>query len=220
MSTVHRDPDGLVGSRGRRRTRRQLELLDRLVELTAAEGFSHLTLDGFAQRLRCSKTTLYALANSRSDLVVEVIKQYFRKASATVEASIAEVTGATARVEAYLVAVSEQLRPLSRDFMDDLAAFPPAAEVYRRNTAAAAERIRQLIADGIDSGEFRSVHAAFAAEMTAATMFGIQQGDMFRRLNMSDADAYAELSSLLLHALDRGSGASSGRERATRVRGS
>jgi hypothetical protein len=104
-------------------------------------------------------------------------------------------------VAAYLDAVSEQLRPLSRQFMEDLADFRPAAEAYRRNTAAAAERIRDLIAEGIEAGAFRAVHAAFAAEMTAATMFGIQRGDMFRRLELSDADAYAELSSLLLHAL-------------------
>lgn len=184
-----------------RRTARQLDLLDRLVALMAAEGFSRFTLDDLAERLRCSKTTLYALAPTKQELVVEVVKQYFRMAAVTVEAAVDEVADPADRITAYLAAVGDCLRPLSREFMDDLAGFAPANEVYRQNTAVAADRIRQMIADGIDAGAFRPVHAAFAGEMVAATMFEIQRGEMFARLELTDAEAYAELSSLLVHAL-------------------
>jgi AcrR family transcriptional regulator len=183
------------------RTARQVDLLDRLVELMAAEGFSQFTLDDLAERLRCSKTTLYALAPTKQQLVVEVVKQYFRSAVVTVEAKVAAVEEPPARVVAYLDAVAEYLQPLSRSFMDDLSAFAPAAEVYRQNTAAAAERIRGLIAEGVDTGAFRPVHAAFVAEIVAVAMFEIQRGEMFARLEMSDAEAYAELASLVVHAL-------------------
>ncbi|HSE71344.1 MAG TPA: TetR/AcrR family transcriptional regulator, partial [Nocardioidaceae bacterium] len=183
------------------RTARQVDLLDRLVELMAAEGFSQFTLDDLAERLRCSKTTLYALAPTKQQLVVEVVKQYFRSAVVTVEARVAAVKEPPARVVAYLDAVAEYLQPLSRSFMDDLSAFAPAAEVYRQNTAAAAERIRGLIAEGVDTGAFRPVHAAFVAEIVAVAMFEIQRGEMFARLEMSDAEAYAELASLVVHAL-------------------
>lgn len=183
------------------RTARQVDLLDRLVELMAAEGFSQFTLDDLAERLRCSKTTLYALAPTKQQLVVEVVKQYFRSAVVAVEARVAAVEEPPARVVAYLDAVAEYLQPLSRSFMDDLSAFAPAAEVYRQNTAAAAERIRGLIAEGVDTGAFRPVHAAFVAEIVAVAMFEIQRGEMFARLEMSDAEAYAELASLVVHAL-------------------
>ncbi|HSE10579.1 MAG TPA: TetR family transcriptional regulator [Nocardioidaceae bacterium] len=185
----------------RRRTARQVELLDRLVELMAAEGFSQFTLDDLALRLRCSKTTLYALAPTKQQLVVEVVKQYFRSAVVTVEARVEAATGPSERVAAYLDAVAEYLQPLSRAFMDDLSDFPPAAEVYRQNTAAAAARIRELIGEGVEAGAFRPVHAAFVAEIVAVGMFEIQRGEMFARLEMSDADAYAELASLVVHAL-------------------
>lgn len=186
----------------RGRTRRQSELFKRLTEILVAEGFAQVTLDQLADRLRCSKTTLYSLADSKASLVVEVVKYFFRESTAEVEARVAATRDPRAKITEYLNAVSERLRPLSRHFMDDLAAFAPAADVYRQNTTAAANRIRQLIAEGIEAGVFRPVHAAFAAEMTAATMVGIQSGDMFRRLEMSDADAYAELSSLLIGALE------------------
>ena len=183
------------------RTRRQLDLLDRLVALMAAEGFAGFTLDEIALRMHCSKTTLYALADSKQDLVVEVVKQYFRTAVDAVEGRVDGEHDPAARVTAYLSAVADQLRPLSRAFMEDLTAFAPAAAVYRSNTAAAAGRIRALVAEGIDAGAFRPVHAAFAGEMAAATMFEIQRGELFERLDMTDSEAYAELASLLLHAL-------------------
>lgn len=184
-----------------RRTARQVELLDRLVALMAAEGFSAFTLDDLALRLRCSKTTLYALASSKQQLVVEVVKQYFRTAVPAVEAKVAAADRPADRVATYLSAVADQLKPLSRAFMDDLSGFPPAAEVYAQNTAAAADRIRELIAEGVEAGDFRQVHAAFTAEMVAATMFEIQRGELFARLEMTDSEAYAELASLVIRAL-------------------
>lgn len=183
------------------RTRRQVDLLNRLVDLMAAEGFARFTLDDLADRMRCSKTTLYALAPSKQALVVEVVKQYFRVAVSAVEASVAAEPTPAARVVAYLDAVADYLKPLSRTFIADMSAFPPAAEVYRQNTVAAADRIRQLIAEGIAAGEFREVNAAFMGEMVAATMFEIQRGEVFERLEMTDSEAYAELASLVIHAL-------------------
>jgi hypothetical protein len=70
-----------------------------------------------------------------------------------------------------------------------------------RNTAAAARRIRELIAEGVEAGAFREVHAAFVSEVVAVAMFEIQRGEMFARLEMSDAEAYDELASLVVHAL-------------------
>ncbi|WP_067440222.1 TetR/AcrR family transcriptional regulator [Nocardioides jensenii] len=194
-------PDRAARGPGRRRTARQLDLLDRLVDLMTSEGFSEFTLDDIATRMRCSKTTLYALAPSKPELVVEVVKQYFRNSVPRMEESVAAVEAPADRVTAYLLAVADYLAPLSRDFMDDLATFAPAAEVYRTNTIAAANRIRDLIAEGIAAGQFRAVNAAFAAEMVAATMFEIQRGELFARLEMSDSEAYTELASLVVGAL-------------------
>jgi AcrR family transcriptional regulator len=185
----------------RHRTARQVDLLNRLVALMAAEGFSQFTLDDLAERLRCSKTTLYALAPTKQQLVVEVVKQYFRAAVPTVEARVASVEGPAERVEAYLGAVADYLTPLSRAFMSDLSAYAPAASVYRQNTSAAAARIRALIGEGVEAGAFRTVHAAFVGEIVATAMFEIQRGEMFARLEMTDAEAYAELASLVVHAL-------------------
>jgi len=184
-----------------RRTRRQAELLDRLLSLFLAEGFSRYTLDDLAAELRCSKTTLYALAPSKEQLAVQVVKHFFKNATAAVESAVARETDHERRIAAYLDEVAHQLRPASRVFLDDVAQFAPARSVYERNTRIAADRIRALIDDGITSKAFRDVHVGFAAEMVAVTMQAIQRGDIARRTGLNDADAYGELGSVLLHSL-------------------
>lgn len=169
--------------------------------LVAAEGFASFTLDDLAERLHCSKTTLYQLAGSKQELVREVVKHYFRQATEAVEKQVAGASASPDRVVTYLSAVAEQLKPLSRRFLDDMAHFEPAREVYEVNTRQAAVRIRNLIAEGVADGVFRDVHAAFVGEVVAATMQGIQRGEVTARTGLSDSEAYAELASLIVHAI-------------------
>jgi AcrR family transcriptional regulator len=184
-----------------RRTARQTDLLERLVALLVAEGFAAFTLDELTERLHCSKTTLYQLAGSKQELVREAVKHYFREAAQAVEKRVADTSAPSERVVVYLDAVAHQLRPLSRQFLDDMARFEPAREVYEANTRLAAGRIRQLIADGVAAGAFRDVHAGFVGEVVGATMQEIQRGEVAARTGLSDAEAYAELASLIVHAV-------------------
>jgi AcrR family transcriptional regulator len=178
-------------------TRRRTELFDALVALFLAEGFAHLTLDDVAARLRCSKSTLYTLAGSKEQLVAAATVHFFRSATAFVETQVAAANGARERIAAYLSAVGAALDPASDQFMADLDAFAPARATYEKNTRIAARRVQELIAAGVAAGEFRDVHAAFAAELVATMMVGIQQRAVRERTGLDDADAYRELAAIL-----------------------
>lgn len=178
-------------------TRRQTELFDALVTLFLSEGFAHLTLDEIAARLRCSKSTLYTLAGSKEQLVQAATVHFFRAATATVEADVAAVTGARERIAAYLAAVGAALDPASDRFMADLDAFAPARAIYEKNTRIAAGRVQELIAEGVAAGEFRDVHAAFAADLVATAMVRIQQRIVRDSTGLDDAAAYRELAAIL-----------------------
>ncbi|WP_131784440.1 TetR/AcrR family transcriptional regulator [Protofrankia symbiont of Coriaria ruscifolia] len=188
---------------GGRRTSRQSDLFDRLVEIFLREGFAHFTLADLAARLRCSKSSLYALAHSKEQLAVAVVVHFFRAAAAEVERRVDEVADPGERVGAYLAAVAEELKPASEAFRRDLAAFPPARDVYELNTRIAAARIRMLVAEGVASGAFRDVHASFVGHVATLAMVAIQQGEIAGVTGLSDADAYAELAKLLLHGVVR-----------------
>ncbi|MCF8571033.1 TetR/AcrR family transcriptional regulator [Gordonia sp. HY002] len=184
-------------------TRRRLELFDSIVDLFLAEGFVQFTLDEMAGRLRCSKSTLYTLADSKEQLVRSATVHFFRRATDEVEARIAPVDGARKRIVGYLDAVGAALAPASDRFMTDLNAFAPAREVYERNTRMAAERVQELIDEGVAAGEFRSVHAAFAADLTATVMARIQQRGVRTTTGLDDADAYRELAAILTSGIGK-----------------
>lgn len=178
-------------------TTRRTELFDALVDLFVAEGFAHLTLDTIAARLKCSKSTLYTLAGSKEQLVTTATVHFFKRATERVEATVVDVTGPRERIAAYLTAVGEALAVTSDRFMADLDAFAPAREVYERNTRIAALRVQELITDGVAAGDFREVHAAFAADLAATMMVRIQQGGVRAATRLDDANAYRELASIL-----------------------
>ncbi len=182
-------------------TARRTELFDALVELFLAEGFAHLTLDAIAARLKCSKSTLYTLAGSKEQLVTAATVHFFKRATDTVEASLAATTGPRERIAAYLTAVGEALADASERFMTDLHAFTPARQVYERNTRIAARRVHQLIDEGVATGEFRGAHPAFAADLAATMMVRIQQGGIRESAGLDDAAAYRELAAILTEGI-------------------
>jgi AcrR family transcriptional regulator len=182
-------------------TRRQAELLDQLEELFLAEGFAALTLEDLAVRLHCSKSTLYALAGSKEQLALRVIRHFFRKATDAVEARTVTESDPALRVTAYLSAVARALAPAGPAFHRDLDGFPPGREVYERNTALAAHRVRELIAGGVAQGRFREVHPALVADTVTTLMLRIGRGDTGRATGLDDATAYRELAALLLHGI-------------------
>ncbi|RFU21064.1 TetR/AcrR family transcriptional regulator [Geodermatophilus marinus] len=184
-----------------RLTRRQAELLDQLEALFLAEGFARFTLDDLAVRLRCSKSTLYALADSKEQLAVRVVRHFFRKATEAVEAGTATEEDPALRVTAYLSAVARALAPAGPRFRSDLDAFPPGRSVYERNTALAADRVRELIAEGVARGRFREVHPALVADTVTTLMLRIGRGDTAQATGLDDATAYRELAALLLHGI-------------------
>ena len=184
-----------------RLTRRQAELLDQLEQLFLAEGFARFTLEDLAVRLHCSKSTLYALAESKEQLAARVIRHFFRKATAAVEARTATEEDPARQVTAYLAAVAGALAPASPAFYRDLDAFAPGRAVYEQNTVIAAERVRGLIADGVVQGRFREVHPALVADTVTTLMSRIGRGDTARATGLDDAAAYRELAALLLHGI-------------------
>jgi AcrR family transcriptional regulator len=186
-----------LDSRTTRASARRRDLLDQLVALVLAEGFADVTLDELARRLRCSKSTLYGLAASKEQLVVAAVKRFFQRATAEVEQRVAEPADHRERISAYLLAVAEQLQPASAAFFADVAAFPPAREIYERNTRSAAARVQQLVADGVAAGTVRPVHAPFVGAAVASVMAAIHRGDITAATGLDDAAAYRELAGLV-----------------------
>ena len=183
-------------------TRRRTELFDGLLALMLDDGFAHLQIADLAARLHCSRSTLYTLAGSKEQLVTKTVTHFFRTATEQVESRVADAATSRDAVVEYLIAVGDALSPASAQFMADLHAFAPTRELYEQNTAAAAARVRELIAAGVAAGEFRDVDAAFAGDLAATMMSRIQRRDVEAHTGLDDAQAYRQLASILMRGID------------------
>lgn len=196
--------------RSRALTRRRMsgerrdEMLQRLEDLFLTEGFAELTVDDIAARLQCSKSTLYAVASSKEQLVVATMKHFFRQAADRIEGRTAEVEDPRERIAAYLASIGEEMRRMSRECYEDVISFEGTEGIYRLNTRAASRRVRELIQDGVQAGAFRPIHAEYVAESVALLIEGIMDGRLLDRTGLSSGDAYSELSTLVLNVLESG----------------
>lgn len=180
---------------------RREDLLQQLEDLLLAEGFTALTVDQIAARLHCSKATLYQIATTKEQLVVAVTKRFFRNAADAIESAVEAVDAPQEQIASYLNGVGAAMRRNSPAFYQDMVGYPPTADIYRRNSEAAARRVRQMIEGGVERGAFRRVDGVFAAQLVALAIDGVQSGLLLRETGMSAGDAFAELGNLLLDGL-------------------
>jgi len=180
---------------------RQQAVLDITLDLILHQGFSNLSLDLLAEQARCSKSTLYTLAGSKEQLVVRCVEHYFRRAAVRIEDKLASQHSASARLRTYLLAVAQELDGASEAFLADVATHGSTRLSYQNHTHAAADRVRRIVSEGIETGEFDPVHARFLGEVTAAAMDAIERGTVAQRTSLTHAEAYAELASLTLNTV-------------------
>ncbi len=176
------------------------QVLDGLVEIFLEEGFAHLGVAEMAQRLSCSKSTLYAVAPSKEQIVTRAVRHFFRTATERVEASAAEARTDEDRLLTYLRAIAEELTPAGRAFIRDVEGFGPARQIYRRNTEAAADRVRELVESALPATSTTDPH--FVGAVAAVVMEAIQRGAIQQSTGLDHAQAYAALGDLLARSRD------------------
>jgi AcrR family transcriptional regulator len=180
---------------------RREAMLQRLEKLFLAEGFRELTSEDIAARLQCSKSTLYAVASSKEELVTATIRHFFRDVTAVIEERVARIENPRDRIVTYLASVGDGMRRMSPACYNDMIDLEATDQVYELNARASARRVRELIHEGVEAGSFRPVHAEFIAEATSLLIDGIMHEQLLNRTGLSFGDAYLELSTLVLAAL-------------------
>jgi AcrR family transcriptional regulator len=176
-------------------------LLDSLIDLFLESGFLRFSLEELAAKLRCSKSSLYLVAPSKEQLFAAVVREFFRRSTERVEASVLAEPDPVLRISAYLEAISVALAPATSAFYTDVDDFSPAREIYRQNTDVAARRVRDLVAAAslVDD----AVDAAFIGSLAAIVIRAIQRGEVAASTTLSDADAYRRLADLIVAPIKR-----------------
>lgn len=179
------------------------ELLEKLIELYLAEGFLTFGMGDLAARLRCSRSTLYVVASSKEQIIVTAVRGYFRRAAERIEERVEAEPNFGLRLQVYLAAVSDELAPASGSFYSDVAAYPPARELYEANTRRAAQRVQDIVVAGVAAGALRPVNARFVGAAVAEVMAAIQGGRIEAATGLDDAAAYLALSDMVFRAVEQ-----------------
>ncbi|MGN9842111.1 hypothetical protein ACTMTI_28690 [Nonomuraea sp. H19] len=98
------------------------------------------------------------------------------------------------------------MRRHSHAFYDDMVGYEPTAQIYRKNSAAAARRVHELIEEVVQTGVLRALNGHFAAQVVAVTIDAVQSGVLLERTGLTAGDAFSELGDLLLDGLSSGQG--------------
>ena len=186
------------GQSATQRADRRTVLLERLVEVILRDGFAELSVEDLSRELRCSKTTLYAIAPSKEQIVVAGVRHFFRRAADRVDIRVLRTEDDPVKqIRAYLVAISEQLAPASPAFFRDLDSWAVTREIYRTNTRAASERVQSLVRQAAP----RTEDAAFVGAVAAQVMEAIHRGDIESAAGIDDSAAYRALAELIVRSL-------------------
>jgi AcrR family transcriptional regulator len=171
---------------------RHLEILDGLETIVLTEGFRDLTVGSVAERLHCSRRTLYEIADSKEDLVLLVIDRVMRRLARLAHDALSQQETLLDQLRAFLTDGLTELHRATLSFSEDVAAFPEAADLIWAHFRYARGTVEKLLATGIESGEFAPIHPRIAAETFDAGLQRLLDPRVLRSAGVGFAEALAE----------------------------
>lgn len=182
---------------------RHLEILDGLETIVLTEGFRELTVGTIAQRLHCSRRTLYEIADSKEGLVLIVVDRVLRRLARIAHEAARREAERIDRLRAFLTQGLTELHRATLAFSEDLAAFPEAADLLATHFRYAHGIVESMLLEGIDAGEFAPIHPRIAAETFDAAMRRLLDPRVLRDSGVSFAEAVAEYLTLFTDGIRR-----------------
>lgn len=132
-------------------------------------GYTGTTLDDVAKALRISKKTIYAHFSGKREIYAHVVEQEAAREKARLTAAVATAPTCVARLETVLRLVLDSGRRHVEQTgrTEWLAQYEVAADAFRKATG---DLIRDLVQEGMDSGEFSRGDAGLVERMLTAMM--------------------------------------------------
>jgi len=177
---------------------RREELLNGVMRIVAARGFSNVRISDLAQELHCSPASLYKLGPSKESIVLVAIARWGGLTLADLEVGIQHCTTASERARLYFRAGAEKLHPFSVAFFADVERFESTRLAWRTEvTDRFIDRFADLVQCAEDAGEIRSVNIRFLAEVLRQVAFVTRDERVLRDTGLSHEEAVLEVDSLL-----------------------
>ena len=179
----------------------QNELLDALEEVFLKEGYRDVTFRALAARLECSNRKIYAVAPSKEALFIKIMTRFFSKVKKEGWRRAASDKPLTDRIRDYLRVGIEAAERAGPKFNADIASIKSGRVLFDEFQTERINGLKELIQEGIESGEFEGFHAHLVAEVMIQSARRIRDPDFLTQSGMSFADGLTELSRLIRFGL-------------------
>lgn len=130
-------------------------------------GYTGTTLDDVARALRISKKTIYVHFGGKREIYAYIVERQAAQEKARLAAMLAALPTCAARLEAAVrIVIDMGRRHVAETERDEwLAQYEVAADAFRK---ANGDVIRELVQEGMDSGEFPAGDARLVEQMVTA----------------------------------------------------
>jgi AcrR family transcriptional regulator len=182
---------------------RREELLDGLMGIAAAEGFSDLKMADVARRLHCSVATLYKLAPTKVDVVSRALERWGRSTLSEAESRSLELSPASARARTYYRVGAERTRELSHEFRRDVERFSATRQTWRTISDRFIDRFSELVTEAAEAGEIRHVNPTFLVGMLRYVAMAVRDEDLLERAGLTAREALLEMDTIIWDGVSR-----------------
>lgn len=171
---------------------RHLQVLDGMETIVLTEGFKDLTVGSLASRLRCSRRTLYELADTKEAMVLMVIDRLMRRLARRAHDAAATEATHLAKLRAFLTRGLTEFYRATVSFAEDVAEDEAVHNLITSHLRHATGVVADMIAAGIEAGEFAEIHPRVAAEVLDAGLARLQDPAVLRTAGVSLAKGMEE----------------------------
>ncbi len=176
---------------------RREELLDGVMHIIAARGFSDVRIAEMAKELHCSVATLYKIAPNKDSLVVLAIGRWGEQTLEYCEARARKGETASDKARGYWFGAVVRLRTLSHEFRVDMERFESSRMAYRAISDRFIDRFAELIDDAIKAGEVNPVNSRFVALVVRQAAIVVRDEEALRECGLTADGALLEFDRML-----------------------
>lgn len=188
---------------------RREELLDGVMEIISARGYTDVRLSDLAAELCCSTQSLYKIAPSKDSLIHMAIARWGDRTLDNLEDRLTRIPGPADQARDYFQAGAHSLRPLSPKFREDVERFESSRLLWKTIADRWIDRFVQLLDAAIEAGQIRPINTRFLAHVLQQTGFVTRNEPVLQSAGLTAEHAVLEIDSLIWEGIrpSRASGA-------------
>ncbi len=180
---------------------RHQQVLAGLENIFLAEGVKAVSVGELADRLNCSRSTLYDIAPTKKELFHTVLRCWTTKLRDAVSAVAEAQDDPFSKLSAIFQTIMDQTQRESPSFLADADADPIARDIVDQHLQCQLDFINGIIQAGMSSGVFYSFQHKLAADLVMTLTHRYRDPALLKELGLSMTDAYLEIEKLLFHGL-------------------